>query len=203
MKIFCINRTCDTERRALISQYFGDRVEFVTAVDKDDVPCASGSMTDGEYACFLSHKKTWQQVAAIDDEFAVVIEDDVQPVGDFEGIEMGGADVLLLNRTMMRCDDYNNFLYGLGAWGYSMTRSAAVISLSEMSDIISPIDLQWYIEMFEHSQMFSSGLKRRRLLKAKVAEKDFIIPNKLAKKTTLTDDSEKHHSKNYGGDRWL
>lgn len=37
----------------------------------------SGRMTDGEIACFLSHRKCWQKIIESDKQYAVVLEDDI------------------------------------------------------------------------------------------------------------------------------
>ena len=38
---------------------------------------SGGGMSQGEIACFLSHRKCWEQIVQSEDEYAVVLEDDV------------------------------------------------------------------------------------------------------------------------------
>lgn len=47
---------------------------------------SGGGMSQGEIACFLSHRKCWEQIVQSDDEYAAVFEDDVifsEKAGEF------------------------------------------------------------------------------------------------------------------------
>ncbi len=47
---------------------------------------SSGGLSQGEIACFLSHRKCWEQIVQSDDDYAVVLEDDVifsEKAGEF------------------------------------------------------------------------------------------------------------------------
>jgi len=40
-------------------------------------------LTNGEIGCYLSHRKAWEKIANSDDPYAVVLEDDIKLIGDF------------------------------------------------------------------------------------------------------------------------
>ena len=52
------------------------RARVVEAVDGTQLQHNGGSLTRGEFACFMSHVKTWALVASERADFAIVLEDD-------------------------------------------------------------------------------------------------------------------------------
>lgn len=87
MRIFVINLDRSPDRMLHMQKTFDDLgicFERLSAIDGNSLTSAqcdevnpSKRMSKGEIACFLSHKKCWELIAAGDDDFGVVFEDDV------------------------------------------------------------------------------------------------------------------------------
>ena len=121
-------------------------------------------LTDGEIACYLSHKKAWKQLVESSEEWALVAEDDVKFEADPRGIlgdlswipngvelvqlahEFPGRHVKYVD-PVVRVDsehiaaclmDYRHS--GGGTQGYLINRRLAAMLLEEFPLIEAPID---------------------------------------------------------------
>lgn len=91
MKLFVINLARRTDRRAAMARQLnrlGLSFEAISAVDAEYVneswlaryftPSGPlGSLPKGDRCCSLSHRKAWQAFLASDEDFAVILEDDI------------------------------------------------------------------------------------------------------------------------------
>jgi glycosyl transferase family 25 len=84
MKVFLINLDRSPERLQFMRQQFeriGLDFERQAAVDGSKIdltPYEGSGLMPGEIGCFLSHRGIWNKLVESDDEFALVIEDDVR-----------------------------------------------------------------------------------------------------------------------------
>lgn len=116
-------------------------------------------MTDGEIACLLSHRACWSLVAAGDDAYVAVFEDDVVLAGNAgplladAGWVPAGADLVkletFLHRTVVGLRPAavghgftTSRLYGLhiGSAGYIVSKQAARALLKATEEIDIPVD---------------------------------------------------------------
>ena len=89
MQTYVINLDRRPDRRAHMEAQASARgvhVEFVSAVDMRRLADYSGlarrrgglrQIRDGDYACFLSHRRAWERIVARGEPFGAVLEDDV------------------------------------------------------------------------------------------------------------------------------
>ena len=96
MKCYVIHLASAAARRPVVqrlAETVGMELIIVAAVDKADLddseiadvlrpglmqPRYPFSVSKGEIACFLSHRKVWRMIAEGNDDFVLVLEDDVQ-----------------------------------------------------------------------------------------------------------------------------
>ena len=118
-------------------------------------------LTDGEVACFLSHRKTWQAALAANTEFVAIFEDDIhfspeaaRILHEPENWLPADADVVKLetalnlthlSRAATSIGDTGYSLKRLkdahfGSAGYIMSRRAARILLNRSETIRLPLD---------------------------------------------------------------
>lgn len=106
MRRYVINLDRHTNRLEWISGGFskvGVSFERQAAVDKDELPCEvtnrvsrNAGWSSGEIACFLSHIAVWKRIAADDEPYAAIFEDDVHLAPD--------AAILLSNSAWIPAD---------------------------------------------------------------------------------------------------
>jgi hypothetical protein len=111
LKIRCINLDISTERWASVSEAFSAELIRISAIDgmqwsdgtydKDGRPNWKIRPADAPvefdryfrmfpttYACNLSHLKAMRDFLSTDEQWTIIIEDDVEPVGDVSAIEV-------------------------------------------------------------------------------------------------------------------
>ena len=135
---------------------FGLSFERVRAFDGNEIeydPAEGSVISAGAYACFLGHRAIWQSIAARDEPFAVVLEDDVHLskeapafLRDSDWIPPD-ADLIHLERERSQCLVWNGSrvkagkrsLYKLagecaGAAAYVISKRCAQILSDELTD---------------------------------------------------------------------
>lgn len=134
---------------------------------------SGAGLSAGEIACFLSHRKCWQQIVQFEDDYAVVLEDDVI-FSDKAGAFFSGtawipadADVVkleVLTRKIITGIEPKNIWQGkeilrlysssLGTAAYVISKKAAQRFL-EMSDKFSiPVDHFMFSTLFPYFSKF-------------------------------------------------
>lgn len=123
-------------------------------------------LTRGEIACYMSHRKAWQQLLDSDAEAAVIVEDDIIVSSDFAQLSTaiaslpGDWDLLKLAQPFkpkqsnkladlgtFTLVDYRTDKPPMGACGYVISRSGATKLLARKS-FFRPVDVdfQWQWE---------------------------------------------------------
>ena len=124
----------------------------------------------GEVGCAFSHMKAWRTVVEADNDWSIILEDDIAAgealTGTFqEGImEQVGvpddAEVIFLHGPSteyeMEIDDDNRLLRGWGNYGYAISREGAERALASMMPMYLPCDLQWWARAFKGLNMFAN-----------------------------------------------
>ena len=170
MKCLVINLDRSRDRLAHVSAEFariGIAFERVVAIDARDRPDLAEMpqgkkqlrMADGEIACLLSHKQCWSMIAAGEDAYGAIFEDDVV-FADKAGPLLAGAgwipadaDIVKLetffNRTVIsrkRVACGHGFFASrlhavhIGTAGYILSRQAARDLIEVTNDIAIPVD---------------------------------------------------------------
>jgi glycosyl transferase family 25 len=115
MKTYVINLDRSPERLAHMQSILrAARIDFTrlaavdgTALAPDEIAAAEATLSAPEIACFLSHRRAWQMIAADPAAFGAVLEDDIHIAPSLPVLLAGdgwipaGADVVKLE-TMMR-----------------------------------------------------------------------------------------------------
>jgi len=65
------------------------------------------SLTDGEIGCYLSHRKAWEMIAAGDEKFGVVLEDDIELKGRLD-LALDALDTIPFDWQVMKLSAYRN-----------------------------------------------------------------------------------------------
>ena len=170
MKCLVINLDRSRDRLAHVSAEFariGIAFERVVAIDARDRPDLAEMpqgkkqlrMADGEIACLLSHKQCWSMIAAGEDAYGAIFEDDVV-FADNAGALLADvgwipadADIVKLetffNRTVISREQIAcgqgfsaSRLYAvhIGTAGYILSRQAARDLIEATNDIAIPVD---------------------------------------------------------------
>lgn len=175
MKIYCINLESEFNRRNYIkikSKEYNLNVSFINAVlgksldsnlltsfHSDSESVINRRLTDGEVGCYLSHINTLKEFLSTDDDYAIVIEDDIEItenlmffINEFkDSKEPNNFDIILLGyrngygslwgatsflgRDIIRFSDC-----GYGAHAYLITRYGAEKILNEATIPQWPFD---------------------------------------------------------------
>lgn len=75
MKDGAFVRISAVDGRKLTTQQLADAVAPLCSVAKADFP---GALTNTEIGCFLSHKKCWHQLLKSQEEWGLILEDDIR-----------------------------------------------------------------------------------------------------------------------------
>lgn len=173
MKCLVINLDRSTDRLAHVTAEFEragvafERVAAVDALALPDLgsmpvrkrPVSQTRLTDGEIACLLSHRACWSAIAAGDDAYVAIFEDDVMlsektgPLLAGRGWIPADADIVkletFLHRTIVGVKQVaagHGFsasrLYDvhMGSAGYIVSKKAAGALLGATQEICVPVD---------------------------------------------------------------
>ncbi|MBN9547809.1 MAG: glycosyltransferase family 25 protein [Alphaproteobacteria bacterium] len=173
MKCLVINLDRSTDRLAHVTAEFeraGVAFERMAAVDAQALPdlgsmpvrkrpVSQTRLTDGEIACLLSHRACWSAIAAGDDSYVAIFEDDVMlsektgPLLADLGWIPADADIIkletFLHRTIVGVKQVaagHGFsasrLYDvhMGSAGYIVSKKAAGALLGATQEICLPVD---------------------------------------------------------------
>lgn len=219
LKAFIINLRKATVRRAymenLLSPYSFLDIEFVNAIDGrllssaertdsfDDSKCLSligRLLNGGEVGCTLSHRKCYHMLLDSNEPFAVIFEDDISLMRDFNQLfDYDINKVLAVDKpvVLIISGDYW-YLNGsgivsvydcVGAYAYLINRSAAELILSEKACTVAD---QWRYQIERGLEikairpyMVDANLKMD-ILSSDVAQDDWNIHrNKMSKKVVI------------------
>lgn len=170
MKCLVINLDRSRDRLAHVSAEFarvGVAFERVVAVDARDRPDLAEMpqrkkrlrMADTEIACLLSHKQCWSMIAAGDDAYGAIFEDDVV-FADKAGPLLAGADWIPADADIVKLETFFNrtvisrkgvacghgfsasrlHAVHIGAAGYILSRQAARDLIDAANEIAIPVD---------------------------------------------------------------
>lgn len=201
MKCFVINLDRSPARLAHVTAEFaqiGIAFERVAAIDAANQPdpvekppraTHSSRLSDGEIACFLSHRLCWSIVAEGDDAYGAIFEDDVVfsitagPLLADDGWIPGDADIVKLETFfqktvigMNRLSAGNGYwvsrLYKahLGTGGYIISRQAARRLVEATGDVNTPVDCA----LFHPARETSSSKTIYQLVPALCAQDHFL-----------------------------
>lgn len=170
MKCLVINLDRSRDRLAHVSAEFarvGLAFERVVAIDARDRPDLAEMpqrkkrlrMADTEIACLLSHKQCWSMIAAGDDAYGAIFEDDVV-FADKAGPLLAGADWIPADADIVKLETFFNrtvisrkgvacghgfsasrlHAVHIGAAGYILSRQAARDLIEATNEIAIPVD---------------------------------------------------------------
>ncbi|WP_348645467.1 glycosyltransferase family 25 protein [Mesorhizobium sp. WSM4303] len=170
MKCLVINLDRSRDRLAHVSAEFariGVAFERVTAVDARDRPDLAEMpqrkkhlrMADGEIACLLSHRQCWSMIAAGDDAYGAIFEDDIV-FADKAGPLLAGAGWIPADADIVKLETFFNrtvisrkgvacghgfsasrlHAVHIGTAGYIVSRQAARDLIEATNEIAIPVD---------------------------------------------------------------
>lgn len=205
MQAYIINLDRSKDRYAFVSKQFVDLAIShmrISAVDKNSQGGFEHLQTDcrywprlfeAEFACFLSHLKCWEEIAAGDDSYGAVFEDDVILSGDLKkyfSVDGMPKGVDILKIETFNCPVKINKLGSLGFFdrkavklvsfhpgsaGYLLSKSAAqrLLELSR-SGINCPVDHFLFDPKFDVMKQFNV----RQLMEGLAIQQDRLIGGK-------------------------
>ena len=223
MKCLVINLDRSTDRLAHVTAEFEragmtfERVAAVDALARPDLasmpvrkrPVSGTRLTDGEIACLLSHRTCWSAIAAGDDAYVAIFEDDVvlsektgQLLGDRRWIP-ADTDIVKLetffHRTVVGLNQVSaghgfsaSRLYGvhLGSAGYIVSRKAAGALLEATQEIRFPVDHV----LFNPELETSSGKMVYQLWPALCAQEQFLGRERVRFPSLLKQNRQEQHA---------
>ena len=219
LRAFVINLKNATVRRRymeeLLSPYSYLDIEFVDAVDGrllspaerenlfDDSKCLSligRLLNGGEVGCTLSHRKCYQKLLDSNESFAVIFEDDISLMRDFNQLfDYDFNRVLEVDNPVVLIISGDYWYWGgtdvvsvydcVGAYAYMINRSAAKLILSEKPCTVAD---QWRYQIERGLEikairpyMVDANLKMD-ILSSDVAQDDWNIHrNNMSKKVVI------------------
>ena len=199
--IFFINLDRSKNRmHNMFSSFPNDKLIRIKAIDggisavKSRLP---NEILEPEIACAKSHISVWQRIVDEEIDFAIVLEDDVEPVDKSKSIlcslfensnhSINDFDVLFLQENFRRscvADLDSNYLTGWGAHAYAITFEGAKKSINAMNPIILPVDVQWMMN-FEKCGMSCNWYEPIKNIKAKVLKNGIIKHSLMAADSTF------------------
>ncbi|MBA1139764.1 glycosyltransferase family 25 protein [Mesorhizobium neociceri] len=170
MKCLVINLDRSRDRLAHVTAEFARicvAFERVAAVDARDRPNLAAlpqgkkhlRMADGEIACLLSHKQCWSIIAAGEDAYGAIFEDDIV-FADKAGPLLAGADWIPADADIVKLETFFNrtvisrkqvacghgfsasrlHAVHIGTAGYILSRQAARDLIEATNEIAIPVD---------------------------------------------------------------
>ncbi|PBC09898.1 glycosyltransferase family 25 protein [Mesorhizobium sp. WSM3859] len=223
MKCLVINLDRSTDRLAHVTAEFEragmtfERVAAVDALARPDLasmpmgkrPVSRTRLTDGEIACLLSHRICWSAIAAGDDAFVAIFEDDVvlsektgPLLADRRWIP-ADADIVKLetffHRTVVGLNTVSaghgfsaRKLYDvhMGSAGYVVSKKAAGALLEATREIRFPVDHV----LFNPELETSSGKVVYQLWPALCAQEQFLGRERVRFPSLLKQDRQEQHA---------
>jgi len=160
-----------------------------------------------EVGCALGHKKAWEHIIRNNIKCAIVLEDDIEPTGLYNGSLQDSlqeqlpmpsdADVVFLTgedseQCLVQTDKKSRLLFGQCNFGYVITLKGAMTALMAQFPMYMPCDFQWWALAFKGIGIYiavsDSGIDKGY---AYAVDKSIIKISDLGMVTTMTNSGEK------------